>query len=514
MSGERWDAVVLGSGHNGLVAATRLAKSGVRTLIVEPREAIGGLAAGLEFHPGYRHLGVADDTSQLRPWVTKSLGLASYGLEVEGEHTPIFSPAPAGEGDGLLLAHEPDAAAGELGGEAAAYADYRGYLDRLAPFARKALDRMPPDVSDLKLADLWSLGTTAVGLRLLGRRDMMELFRIGPMCVADWLRERFSSDRLNALLAAPAVYGGFTGPWSPGTNANLLLFESFKQPEVRGGSAALVAALEAAARDAGVEFRTGTTVARLLLDDDTVAGLELEGGERIEAGVVAAAGSPKHALLELIPRDRLSLRLEHRITHFRTRGTTAHVFLALAGYPSLACRPDLQAEHFRIAEGIDPLEQAFDPVKYRRFGSDLSLDVRVPTVRHPDLAPPGHQVASIGVHFVPYHLESGWTDESRAALQETVIQRLEAYAPGVRSLVVGAQTLTPADLETEYGLTGGQIHHGEHGLDQLFVRPAPECARYDTPIRGLYLCGGGSFPGGGITGAPGALGAERVLAQR
>jgi len=340
---------------------------------------------------------------------------------------------------------------------------------------------------------------------------MMELFRIGPMCVADWLREWFESDRLQALLAGPAVYGGFTGPWSPGTNTNLLLSEAFTTPGVRGGAPAFVAALEKAALAAGVEIRTAAQVKSLEVADQEVRGVLLDSGENIESSLVAGACDPKHLLLDLLPPTHLSLRLEHGITHFRARGTTAKVYLALSGYPAFACRPELRPERIRIAEGIDPLERAFDPVKYRRFGDELALDIRVPTVRTPELAPNGHQVFSIGTHFVPYELEGGWNQASRDQLLETVLKRLEAYVPDIRASVLGSEVLSPADLESRFGVINGHIHHGEHGLDQIFVRPTPECARYATPIRGLYLCGGGSYPGGGITGGPGALGAQRML---
>ncbi len=513
MSG-RWDTLVIGGGHNGLVAATLLARAGGKVLVLEARDRVGGLATGEEFHPGYRTAGVDDDTSRLRPWVVDKLGLRRFGLELESEETPIFSPAPAGDGAGLLVWRDAERSRSELGDDAEAYARYRAFLARLAPFARRALDRVPIDISEKKIADLWSLGRTALGLRLLGRRDMMELFRIGPMCVADWLREWFASDRLNALLGAPAVFGGFTGPWSPGTNANLLLHDCFAGPEVRGGAPALVAALERAARAAGVEIRTGARVRRIEVGPSGVAGVTLAGGDGVEGARVAAACNPRHLLLELLPAELLSLRLEHGITHFRSRGTTAKVHLAMNGYPAFACRPELEAAHVRIADGIDPLERAFDPVKYRQLGAEPALEVRVPSLATPGLAPDGCHVLSIGVHFVPYDIEGGWNEASRAQLLENVLEGLERYSPGIRSLVVGDEVLTPLDLESRYGLAGGQIHHGEHGLDQLFVRPTPECARYATPIPGLYLCGGGSYPGGGLTGAPGALGAERMLGDQ
>lgn len=509
---DRWDAIVFGGGHNGLITATLLAQAGRKTLLCEARENLGGLAAAHEFHPGFRTIGIDHDSSQLRPWLVDKLQLKQHGLELRAESLPVFSPAPAGEGPGLLLHRDPQAAAEELGSDAESYAEFRDFLGRIGPFARKTLDRVPADLSEKRISDLWDLGRTAIGLRLLGRKDMMELFRIGPMCVADWLAEWFEGDRLRALLAAPAVYGGFTGPWSPGTNANLLLYESFATPGAVGDGPALVVALERAARAAGVEIRTGTRVDAIEVDSGRATAVTIA-GESLVASAVVAACSPKHALLDLVEPTYLSLRLDNGIRNFRTRGTTAKVHLALTGYPRFAARPELQAAHIRLAEGIDPLEQAFDPIKYRRVGQDLSLDIRVPTVEDPSLAPDGHHVLSIGVHWVPYEVEGGWSEEGRQALRDTVVQRLESYAPGVGSLVAGSEVITPLDLEREHGVSGGQIHHGEHGLDQIFVRPTPECARYATPIEGLYLSGGGSYPGGGITGAPGALAAERILAD-
>lgn len=508
---ERFDTIVIGGGVNGLTAAIRMARAGRRTLLCEAREHLGGLAASEEFHPGYRTCGVDHDDSRIRPWWVQKLQLERHGLQLRPEPLPTFSPEPAGEGPGLMLWRDADRAAPELGDDASAYAEFRGFLDRVTPFLRRTIDQIPADLAGRKLSDLWQLARSGIALRLLGRADMMELFRIGPMCVADWLGEWFGSDRLRATLAAPAVFGGFTAPWSPGTNANLLLHETFAGAGARGGGPSLVAALEVAARDAGVEVRTGTPVAGIEVGEAETRGVRLEGGETIEAPLVTAACSAKRALLELVPVGRLSLRLEHGIQNFRTRGTTARIHLALTAYPSWASRPDETPIHVCIGDGIDALERAFDPIKYRAFGSDLALDVRIPTVESPDLAPAGHHVLSAAAHWVPERLEGGWTDASRQDLLQTVLRRLEVYAPGIRESVVGSEVLAPPDLESRYGLVGGQIHHGEHGLDQLVVRPTPECARYATPIPGLFLCGGGSYPGGGITGVPGFFAAERML---
>lgn len=509
-----WDALVIGGGHNGLVAATLLAKAGRKTLLCEARESLGGLAGSAEFHPGYRSTGIDHDSSLVRPWIIDRLQLTQFGLEPRTEEIPVFSPAPSGEGRGLLLWRDPKRAADELGADAESYVEFRAFLDRIGPFACRALDRLPVDLSEKRLTDLWTLARTAIGLRLLGRDDMMELFRVGPMCVADWLGEWFENDRLRAVLAGPAVYNGFTGPWSPGTNANFLLYEAFSTNGVSGDGPQLISALERAAKTAGVEIRTGAEVQGVEIEDGAVHGVRLTNDEVLRAPVIAGACSSKNLLLDLVPAEQLSIRLEHGIRNLRTRGTTAKVHLALTDYPSFASRPDLRAAHIRISEGIDALEQAFDPIKYRSIGCDLALDIRVPTLEDPSLAPPGHHVLSVGVHWVPYDLEGGWSKDSRLALLDTVLQRLEIYTPGVRSLVAGSQVISPLELEAEYRVAGGQIHHGEHGLDQIFVRPTPDCARYSTPIRGLYLCGGGSYPGGGITGAPGALAVERILSER
>jgi phytoene dehydrogenase-like protein len=508
----RYDVIVIGAGHNGLTTAALLAKKGRKVLVVEKRAVAGGLAASEEFHPGFRTPGILHDTTALRRSVIQELDLARHGLKLRKDDVPVFAPQKSGRG--LLLWRDPQKAEEELApfsaGDVKAYRGYRAFIGRMAPFLRRVFDDFPPDIATMSFPGLWDLMKKAVSLRMLGKSDMMEILRVGPMCVADWLNEWFETDLLKACLAGPAVFSTYTGPWSPGSNANLLLAEALAEAPVAGGPQALAKALEAAARAAGVEIRTNTEVKELIVDGLTVKGVVLTDGTRLEAAKVAAACDPKQVFLKLVPPAKLPRHVETDIANVRARGTTAKVHLAVSRYPEWVNRPSLKVEYVRTGEHVDELEKAFDAVKYRGFSKAPVLDIYVPTLEAPELAPSGQHVVSILVSFAPHQLEGGWNDAQRAALYETTLATLEAYAPGIRSSIVGHEVLTPADLEARYNLTGGHLHHGEHAADQLLVRPTPACSRYETPFAGLYLCGSGSHPGGGITCAPGAF-AARVI---
>ncbi len=510
---KKHDVIVIGAGHNGLTAAAFLAQKGKRVMVVERREIIGGLAAGHEFHPGYRSTGILHDTAGVRRWVVDGLRLEEHGLTIHPDPPPVF--VPERDGSGLQLWRDPDAAAQELSlhsaRDADRYREYRAFLHRVAPVMRLLLDRPPPEIFESGFGDLFDLGRSALALRMLGKRDMMEVLRIVPMRVADYLGEWFDTELVKAALAGPAIYSTWTGPWSPGSNLNLLLDEAQSAGPVKGGPQALVAALERAAEALGVEIRTGTEVERLELRHNKVVGIRLRGGDLLEATTVAASCDPKHLFLELLPSGSSPRQSERNIVNYRARGTTAKVNLALSGYPKLAGRPDLTPAVIRTGETIDELERAFDPVKYGQFSEEPVLDIQVPTIESPELAPAGHHVFSILVSFAPYDLKGGWNVERKAELYQRVIAGLARYAPDLEAAIVGSEVLSPADLESRYGLSGGHLHHGEHSTDQLVVRPTPECARYGTPFEGLFLCGSGSHPGGGITCAPGALAARTML---
>lgn len=511
----RYDVVVIGAGHNGLTTAAYLAKSGKKVVVVEARDVVGGLAASEEFHPGYRTAGVLHDTTAVRKWVIDDLELRKHGLETRKAAPPAFVPQV--EGPGYLHFRDARAAAKEIGAhskhDAESYRQYRAFIRKVSPVFRSVFDEAPADTDSLGLADLWGLGKKALSLRMLGKEDMMEIFRIVPMCVADWVNEWFESEVLRTALAGPAIFNTMTGPWSPGSNLNLLMSEVLFDSAVAGGPAALTEALEKAARAQGVEIRTGSPVGHLKLAEGKIEGVTLANGEALEAGLVAASCHPKHLFLDLLPSRALPMQFEQNLLGYRSRGVVAKINLALNGYPQIRCRPDLQPEILRTGELIDDLERAFDPAKYRMFSVEPVLDIWVPTVENPALAPAGHHVFSIQAHFAPYELEGGWKEARKEEFFDAVMSVLNRYVPGIAEYIVAAEVSSPMDLEEKYGVKGGHLHHGEHAIDQLVVRPVPECPRYATPFDGLYLCGSGSHPGGGITCAPGALAARAMLSD-
>ena len=514
MKSGKFDVAVIGGGHNGLTTAALLAKGGRKVIVLERRSVLGGLGAGEEFHPGFRSPGLLTDTSGVWRSVADTLGLASrHGLRFKTSHAPVLAASRAGAG--LLLHRDPAQAALEISRhsprDAERYAEFRATLERLGGFFRKLQQEPVPDATTFSLGATVQLAKKALSLRMLGRADMIEVLRIAPMCAADWLNEWFETPLLKAALAGPSVYGTFSGPWSPGTNMNLLFREALAGPPIEGGPQALVRALEAAAREQGVEIRTGAEVSAIVLEGGAVRSIALAGGESLETGAVAASCDPRRTFLDLLPRDALSMGLEHRVQAFRVRGTTAKMNLALSGALEFRGRGGSGVEYARTGEELDDLEKAFDCVKYGELPARPCLEIFVPTAGDPSFAPRGSAVASILVHFAPRDLRGGWTSARKRELADRVLAELESVAPGAAGKVVGSEILSPEDIEWRYGISGGHVHHGEHALDQYFARPTPECAAHATPVPGLYVCGSGSHPGGGITCGPGALAAAAIL---
>jgi phytoene dehydrogenase-like protein len=509
------DTVVIGGGLNGLAAAARLAGAGRKVVLLERRAQLGGLAGMVEFHPGYRVPGILHDEGLVSPRLAARLGLERHGLELRDPPPVLLAES---NGPGIPLARDADQAAAELGArsprDAEAYRRFRGFLARLAPLVEELMTSPPPPLSPAGLGGFWEIAKRGLSLWRLGRRDTLELLRVAPMCVADFLNEQFETALLVEGLAAPAVVATWAGPWSAGTNTNLLLAEAAPGRLVAGGPAALATALEKAARAADVEIRTSAAVERIRVENGRASGVTLASGEPIDAATVVATSDPKRAFLDLIPPGTLPIRIEEEFRRIRMRGTAAKVHLALDGPLELAARPGQRWERVRIGGGhVDDLERAFDAVKYREVAARPHLEIRVPSVVDPTLAPDGHHVVSILVSYVSHDVDGGWTKKRRADLLESVVATLERYAPEVRRRIVGQELLAPPDIEERYALTGGQLHHGEPALDQMLVlRPAPSAARYRTAVPGLYLGGSGSHGGGGVTFAAGALAAEAALA--
>jgi len=509
---DQYDAIVIGGGHNGLTVAAYLAKQKKKILVVEKRNTLGGLASSSEFHPGYFSTGILHDTDNVRPWVIDQLKLRKYGLKTSDFPESVFTPSHSGTG--LLLHHDPKQAAEEISrystSDVESYHQYRSFMKKIQSFVKQVFDQSPPSVYALNFHGLWDVMKKAVSLRMLGQKDMMEILRIGPLCVADWLNEWFENDLLKSSLAGPAVYGTWCGPWSPGTNANLITYEALSQLSVLGGPQALIDALNGAIKDLGVETQCSAPVKSILVDDDQISGIELENGTVIKSKIVVATCDPKTTFEKLIDPASVPFKLQTRVSQYRTRGTTAKMHLALNGPLEFSCRPGFHPSRVRISENLDAIEKAFDAVKYRDFSVEPALDIQIPTIHNPNLAPTGHHVASILVNFAAYDLKAGWDESQKSQLSEAVISRLEPYSPGLRNQIVSSELLSPVDLETQYSISGGQIHHGEHATDQMLMRPTPETANYKTPIAGLYMAGSGSHPGGGITCAPGAIAAANI----
>ena len=510
----KYDIIIIGGGHNGLTAAAIMAGKGKKVLLLEKRPILGGIAAGEEFHPGYKTNGLLHDTSCVRTGLIQGLKLEQFGLAIEPNRPTIALLSKAGEV--LHLSADVKEAAAEIARvskkDAEAYLEYRAFIDQIKGFVQSLVNEIPPDLVNLGTSDILTLGKKGFALKRLGKKTMLEFMKVAPMSVADFLDEKFETDFLKAGLAGPSIYASYTGPLASYTTLNLLLWECCAKVNVKEGAQALVMALEKAARAAGVEIRTNAAVEKILLNDHgVVEGIRIMGGEEVSSAIVASSCTPKETFFNLLAANEIEYPLENSIRHYRSRGTTAKINLALNKTLAFKGSSDRSIEFARTGNSILEMEKAFDSIKYRQFSNEPILDVHIPSVSDPSLAPEGHSVVSILVHFAPYHFDAGWNEEQKEKLSEAVLSTLEQYAPDVRKLLVAQEVLSPLDLETRYGLTNGHIYHGEHAVDQMITRPIPSCARYATPIPGLYLCGSGAHPGGGITCGPGALGAQMIL---
>ena len=519
-----FDVIVIGAGHNGLTTACLLARAGRSVLVIEKRAVVGGLCAPEEFHPGYHAPGILHDTAQLRTGLLEDLHLDEHGLDLTAPEPTLFV-SPSDHTGVLISLSDPTATAAEITRvserDSVRWGQYRAFISRARDLIEPLLADAPPDLARLGSMGPGALGglplTTVVHLanaaRRFGRNDLPGLLRIPPMCVADWLNEWFESDVVKGGLANAAIQGMWAGPWSPGTAANLLLLECTTRHSVVGGAAGLASALERAARQYGVKIRTEAEVTRIRLENRAVAGVTLKSGEAFDARVVASGVDPRTTFLRLIEPATLPIAFEHRIGVLRARGTSAKVHLALSRRLEFAAKPGERIARARTTGSLDDLERAFDPVKYRGASERPLLDIFIPSVARPETAPDGTDVVSLLVHFAPFDLAGGWTSQARERLGDAAIAELERVAPGVSKSIVARQVLTPADLAERFGIVGGHIHHLEPALDQLVIRPTLETMRYATPVRGLFLCGAGSHPGGGVTCAPGALAADAVVGR-
>jgi phytoene dehydrogenase-like protein len=522
---QRYDAVVIGGGHNGLVSAAYLARSGLRTLVLERRHVLGGAAVTEEVVPGFRFSVASYVVSLLRPEIIRDLDLPSHGLRIlplDGTFTPL-------DKDYLWRTDDHAQTVRELrrwsATDAEAYAEYGLLMVEMARFIKPILGITPLDPRWPDPRDALPLGGLLRTFSKLPRRQQQVFIQLMTMSAADFLDQWFETQPLKGTMSASGIIGTFQGVRSPGTAYVLLhhymgeidgAFRAWGIP--RGGTGGVSEAIASAARMFGAEIRTEAPVARITVRDGRATGVVLESGEEIGASAVLASTDAKVTFLDLLEPGMLDDGFVEGVRRFRFRGSSGKVNLALDGLPDFTCLPGV-GEHLRgaisFSPSLDYMEQAYDDAKAGRFSRRPYIDMIIPTLVDPRMAPPGKHIISCFVQYAPYHLAEGTWDEQREAFGDAVIDTIAERAPNIRSLIVGRQVLTPLDIERTMGLTEGNIFQGELSLEQLFFnRPVPGWARFRTPVRDLWLCGSSAHPGGGIMGAPGRVAALELLRER
>jgi len=523
---EQRDVIVIGGGHNGLVTAFYLARAGFKPLVLERGSQVGGGAVTNEFYPGFRCSTLSHAAGPVRADIVRDMRLEQHGLKLITPEVAITALTP--DGRALPLYHDAQKAATEIAKfsqkDATHYGDFAKALGKIGNVISDVLRMPPPDIDNPSKGDLWGMLQTGRGVRKLGKKDMYRLLRWGPMAVADLASEFFESEVLRAVVAARGVFGTAMGPWSAGSALVLLIraaadpHPAGSAPFVAGGAGALTTAMASAAQKAGAEIRTGVEVIEIRVKEGTATGVVLSTGEEILAGAVVSNVDPKRTLLKLVDPTYLAPGFVQKLKNYRMSGTVAKINLALSGLPSFTALkngdPGALNGRIHIGPEIDYLERAFDESKYGNFSRQPYLEVAIPSLTDPSLAPAGKHVMSVYMQYAPYKLKSGQWDGERVALGDTVVKTLAQYAPDLPQMILHHQIITPQDLEDTYGFTNGHIFHGELALDQFFtMRPLLDWARYNTPVANLFLCGSGTHPGAGLTGGSGANAAREILKQ-
>ena len=517
MTDTQYDVVIIGAGHNGLVCAAELSRSGRSVLVVEAAQRPGGAAMTREFSPGFSVSSGAHLLTMLAPDIVRDMNLQQHGLVYAAQDLATIILGANGQQRSLL--------AGKVDGvdaiDEAAYAEFHAQSLRFARVLARFFSRTLPHLVERDWSDTRSLLKLGWDVRTLGRDDMQELLRLGLINIYDVAREKFNDPLLQAAVSMDGVIGSHMGPRSPNTVYGYLyrrLGEHFGEQGaalVKGGMGALGLAMSAAAQAAGATVRCGERVQRIDLKACMACGVTLASGETIGARTVVSNADPKTTFGSLLGLHQVDAGVARRVHNFRARGVTAKLHLALSGLPKFPGLDSHQSgSRLLLADDMNAIERAFNHAKYGEFSQRPVMEVSIPTVFDDSLAPAGQHVLSAIVQYAPYDLRQGW-EQGRAEFLELCLQRLEHHAPGLRDLVIASELLVPPDLEAEFGMHGGHWHHGEIALDQaLFMRPMPGMTQYETPVPGLFLCGAGAHPGGGVLGLAGRNAAREVIARR
>ena len=515
MTDNRNHIVIIGAGHNGLVCAAYLARGGRQVTVLEAAEQVGGAAITREFAAGFKVSAGAHLIYMLDKNVRKELALDGTGLSFSQQD--MKTTALANDGHHLTIAGDSLQGANISSIDQAAMKEYWRFMQRFAHTFNSLNNRIPPRIGTRNRSDWISLGKTALDIRRLGRHDMREFLRVAGINIYDVLQENFEHPLLKGALSMDGVLGTHLGPRSNNSVFCALHRLSGLQGTAlpRGGMGTVSAALAKAAAKAGATIRTSAPVSRILMEGDHVWGVELQGGEKIAAGTVVSSADPKTTFLDLLGARHMEAGFTRRIQNIRMRGNTAKLHLALDGLPEFSgLDQNRLSDRLLIAPDIEYVERAFDNAKYGEYSVKPVLEITIPSLNDDSLAATGKHVLSAVVQYAPYQLKQGWQD-GKAAFTDLVLDTLATYAPGIRDRIIHQELLTPVDIEREFRITGGHWHHGELAIDQfLMLRPVPHAAQYASPVNGLFLCGAGSHPGGGVMGSAGRNAAQAVLATK
>jgi phytoene dehydrogenase-like protein len=523
--GQHYDVIVIGGGHNGLVNAAYLAKAGKKVVVLERRHVLGGAAVTEEIIPGFLFSECSYVVSLLRPEIIRELDLPRHGLEI----LPLdgtFSPMPSG--DYLWRVNDHAKSIRDIRRhsrlDAEAYDEFSKMMTPMCRFVKPMLSMVPPDPTTLNPKDLKQLHFLMQRFRELSSDERYTLVQLMTMSSADFLDQWFETDVLKATMSASGIIGTFLGIRSPGT-AYVLLHHYMGEIDgafrswgfSRGGTGAISNAIADAAREAGVEIRTKAPVGKILVKNGRAAGVVLQSGEELYANVVSSSVDPHLTFEKFLEPNELPADFLEGVRRYKFRGSSGKVNLALDALPNFKCFPGPGA-HLRGAISISPsmdyMERAYDDAKYGHFSRKPYIDMVIPSLTDPSVAPPGKHVLSCFVQYAPYKLAEGTWDDQKQAFGDNVINTIAEYAPNIRDIIIDRQVLTPLDLEREFGLTQGNIFQGELSLEQLFfLRPVAGWAYYRTPIHNLYMCGSATHPGGGIMGANGRIASQVILKE-
>ena len=526
MTNNKYDAIIIGGGHNGLITAAYLAKAGKKVLVLEKRYLVGGASVTEELYPGFKFTVFSYVVSLLRPDIVRDLQLSRHGLTVlplESTLTPLIN------GDYLYRDGDHYRSLRDIARhserDAGAYDEYGRNMYFMAKAVKYILSMVPPDPTTLNPKDWLSLLDMARHFLNLGEEQLFLLAKLMTMSAADFLDQWFESDPLKGTMSASGIIGTYLGPRSPGT-AYVLLHHYMGEIDgafrawgfAKGGTGGIADAIARSAEALGAEIRCNAPVAQVIVKNGRAVGVALENGDEIYADAVASSLDPKLTFLKLVDPNQLPADLVDSIRKFNVRGSSGKVNLALDALPDLTCMPGPGrhlAGAISISPSIDYIERAFDDAKYGEFSKRPYIDCILPSVIDPGMAPPGKHVMSCFVQYAPYELNGGWTDAKREAFGDAVVDTLSQYMPNLKDIILHRQVLTPVDIENMIGISQGNIFHGELSLSQLFfLRPAAGWAKYRTPIKGYWQCGSGTHPGGGIMGAPGQLAAFEMLKEK